>query len=435
MEKKISVKHLVHEILKHWKMGAIIGIIFALLLGGKTWMDGKQQVEMTYASYGKLAIEKNVDNIVDVKGLTDIIDDKEFESEVIERVDKTITDVLETQNNSDKHMSLLTSDVVLHSIEEDAAVKQAGVSIVDIRDMIYLTTLDNGRIIEINVVGSDEETVQLICTKLMQYGSEYFQNNDYTIERVQDATKTGTVTLELRENASDPRNKFAIITPVETVSAISLSSLIKKAVFGFVGGLVIWCIIICAWFILRNRVVYADQIEEEVGLKLMGSSSHENIYSKIYSALFLGKSRLNTIAFASICQIKACDDFTEGFIGMLSNAGKKVLLVEYVKEHNEMNELAVEERGGYAYAAINDAILIRNNGDKAIIEAVRNGYDLVLIKCGDINANPMAKLASFYADETVLMIEPNTVKVRDLVSAKESFAEADEKIAGVVWIG
>lgn len=435
MEKQINIKHLMREILKHWKLGIIVGIIFALLLGGKAWMDGNQQDDMTYASYGELSIEKNVDNVVDVEGLTEIIDDEEFEKEVLQRIDETISDVLETRDNSAKHMSLLTSDAVLSSVEEDAEVKKEDVSVADIRDMIYLTAADNGNILEINVVDDAEEIAQLICTKLMQYGSEYFLNDDYTVESMQDATKLGSVTLELRESTSDPRNKFAIITPAAATTSFSMSGLIKNAVLGFVGGIIICCVVICAWFIVRNRIAYDEQIEEEIGMKLLGKSSQSNIYGNIYSALFLGKSTLNPVAFASIQPVKAYDGFVEGFVQMLSSAGKKVLLVEYVKGQNGGNELAVEPRNGYSYAGINDAVLIHNNGATAAIDAVRNDYDLVLIKCGDIKENPMARLAGSYADETVFLLEADTVKVRDMISAKASFAEAGEKIAGVVWMG
>ncbi len=435
MEKQINIKHLIREILKHWKLGIVVGIVFALLLGGKAWMDGNQQMDMTYASYGKLMVEKNVDNIVDVKGLTEIIDDEEFEDEVFKRVNDTISDVLDSQDNSEKHMSLLLSDAVLSAVKEDSEVKKEDVSAADIRDMIYLTALDNGNILEINVVGDEEDIAQLICTKLMQHSSEYFQSNDYTVESMQDATKLGTVTLELRESTSDPRNKLAIITPVAPTASFSMSSLIKNAILGFAGGVIIWCVIICAWFIVRNRVVYDEQIEEEIGMKLLGKSSQGNIYGNIYSALFLGKSTLNPVAFASMQPVKAYDGFVEGFVQMLSSAGKKILLVEYVKGQNGGNELAVELQNGYSYAGINDAVLIHNNGVDAAIDTVRNDYDLVLIKCGDIKENPMARLAGSYADETVFLLEADTVKVRDMVSAKASFAEAGEKIAGVVWMG
>lgn len=434
MEREMSIKYLLREFLRKIKVIILAGVVFALLFSLYSWMSlSKQQGAQLYSSYGKLYVKKNVDNVVDTKRLDEIIKDREFRSEVNSRVNEKIEEIMKTQDYTEENISFFTSDAVLSQVVKDPEVRNGKLSIDEIRDMLYLRGRENGAVIEIYAVEKDEKVAELVCSKLIQYGSAYFKERDYEVNVTQDVTELGPVSLELRESLADPRDKNAIITEME-IPVATMGNMLSKGILGFLAGILLSCIWVCVRFIARDYLIYAGQVESTANIKLLAAESSKNRYWDIYSNLYLNNKAFFAVNFVSLKPLERENTFVSNFAETLGQAGKKVLAIEYVDQPlKKEDELALEQKAHFSYARVSDYTLLKTDELSNIISSFKSEYDLVLFQCANVDEKPVGKLLSMYTDETVLLIESNTVKTNELENAKESFEESGVKISGVVF--
>lgn len=437
MEREINLKYLFHEIWNKKKSIICIGIVLAVLYSGYSWMSAaKHETVQDYAAEAQLYLEKNVDNVVDTSELEKFIDDKEFESEVYSKINETINDIFKAQNLIETNIAFLECDEVLTQVVNDSELKNEKISIDEFRKMLYLRGKENGAIIDVNVVAKSETLSELLCSKLIEYGVQYLEKEDYSVSITKEATSMGAVMVELRESTADPRDKQAIITETTEVdNSIAVTSVVKDIILGFAAGVILMCVYSCVKYILLDKLVYAEEIEEYVGMPVIARGLQDKDYWGMYSNLNSVNNGLTAVHFISLKPLNGMAEVVEKFAGVLSRIEKNPLIIEYVRQDvNDLADMAVVDKGNYKYTQISDMQMLRDNYIEGMLSSLKEQYDFIIFATDDVEENPAAKVISQYTDITTIVIEKDTVKRKVLHKQKCEFETMNIKVSGVVFI-
>jgi len=417
MQQEINLKYLCYELIRKWKIIIAVGIIAAIVATSYAVVSGSlSEQAYDYGAFAKITIEE--DGIF----FGDKASDTQF------------TNMAEAQDYAEKYVSIITSDKVLQQIIDCSEFTNVELNLEDIRGMIYPRGKSNGSIIELNVIAKDQAFAASICEKLISYGTDALDLKGLETEVVQGVTELGAVSVEFNEDKNDPRDSIVIIKPITISQGITAIDLAKKAMIGFIIGLFVAALCTCIMFILRDRIVYADQIEESTGIKLISDFGKTGNYLELYSAISLKSPENSIINFISLKELKSANNFVEKFADIIGGSGQKVAVVKNVNETKNTCDFSFESKSNYLYAEINDTMLIQKDFIKNKVAEIEDDYDYIFFHCDGIDKNPVGKLVSKEADNTVVLIEPNNVSVKELCDLKNTYGQAGIAICGVAFI-
>lgn len=411
MEKEINLKYLFFELVKNWKKILLAGIVLAIVFGAVSYMNLKNadQTE-TYGATGKMYVETPVKVDMDSEGRIDKVDSKDM---------------------SDQYSSFLMSDVVLENVAKDPLLAGEQISIKSLRDQIYLRGRADGSIIEVTVVAKNQEISDLICEKVMEYGIAYFNENRYTAKIIQSANVLGIVSIEMKESTADPRDTIAIVKPADVTPSEGMV-LAKQCVIGFILGIILFCIYVCVMFIIRGRIVYAEQIEEETSLNLTGSYPSDAVCERIYSEVIAANGDSKIFAMGSLRKLELMNNVIQQLAVVLNQADQKMIVVEFVSGANASME--IEHQKGYDSLTVSEHEILTETLLNDKLSLLQSRYDLILLQCNDLLTSPIDALLAYHADHSVLFVESNTVTAKQMNSVERELNNRGSKPEGAVFV-
>lgn len=407
MDTEINLKHLLQESIRNIPKIIALAIVLALLLGLYAVNNTKANFEaQKFGAQGLLLIEEMPDISV---ALT-----KEYQP------DKT--------SLSGNNRAILTSDAVIEAALADPALADSGLSVKDVRSMIYMVADDYSKAMDIQIVGKNQEIVTILCSKILEYGEKHFEELGYKASVVQDAVEKGSVAITVNRDTSTPKT---YIDPANGPGSV-VTSFIKYGLVGFVGGLCMGIFLVCILFIFRSRIIYKEQLTDNCGVEYLGTSEDDNILWNMYSNAFVENAEAKAVGFMALNKPKGYGSFVERFVDFVSTADKKVLLIDYVKK--PLAKVTTTQKGGYTYVEINDELLFKNNDISAAIELLKERHDVTVFKLNDMSEAPMTGSIIRYAENVIGVLEKNKVKTDDLCSIKTAIDKAGSKVIGAVFI-
>lgn len=218
------------------------------------------------------------------------------------------------------------------------------------------------------------------------------------------------------------------------IESVSLPDAVIIAIVGFVMGTVMMSVFIYGKFILDNRIVYPEQVLENTGLKIINKFSEERNLQAIYYNLSFGKEELYGVNFVSLKPLGDRKGSVYDLAEMLQIKGKRILVVEYVSENEETDNLfKAESQHGYSVMKFSDEVVLSEEQWASKIGSVRDQYDHIFFLCEDIITNPAGKIISTHTDATVVIIQLGMVKIDELKQLEEDYKVADIELKGVVF--
>lgn len=415
MYREITISQFIHEIMNKIRFILIGTLLIAILFTAYSCFDLKRQsTPQKYGAYGELYIVKEIHNTTRNE-LNDISS--------IEEAEFYFRDII----------PMLTGNEVLGKVLEDPSLQASELSIEELRKMIYIREKYDNRVINISVVSENKKLARTICECLIKYGVEYFHSNDFIVEVRVSATSLGAVSLEAQESKDVQGEKIYIVQPTANIS-LSAFEIVKRIIVGLIFGGLICTVIICIRFIFDDKIVYWEQIPENI--ELLCKSMEKEGYLNLCSALFADSAEKQTISFVNSGHASLGEKFVEEFIKLLSTMGKNVLVLEYTPSVCKAmdDSFTIKRMSGYSKAKIADAHIMNNLLMQQTIEDVKRTYDVIFLKCDDINAFPLGKLAAVRTDKAVFIVESGKTKIKELREMYKFLVDANVTIVGSVFL-
>lgn len=240
MDKNVNIKHLFQEAIRKGLIIALAGALMAGFMVLRYVKDVKTQAASV--QYGSMSIVE--------------VDDDELapDNSVIVK-NATLKEAVTYMISSDEVINR-----VIGQLNEDLSPDQ-------VRGMLRFQNDVTGLITKVHVVSPDQEMSQKICSLISVYAVEYLEASGYSAKLLQSAVEMGPVSVSFKDDSNNPEHKYTIVDKVG-MPAVSLVSMVKKAIVGFVVGAFLVYALVCLLYLLRGRLVYPEEITEN-GMKLM----------------------------------------------------------------------------------------------------------------------------------------------------------------------
>jgi len=315
-EQEIDLKDLMFAVLRKWKPMILVGVIFALLLGGykgfTTYKSG------TSASAVEEAAEKYSEELLDyeetlaklekeIANLTAEIDAQEeylensvwlqispydvceARADVYVTTDYTIMPGMQYQNVDPTETILQAYESLLTSVKEDVAL-EVGMEPRYLDELVSVSK--TGRILTINVKHVNKEDAQAILNSMIAWLDKLNPQvasaiGEHTVSIVNSSVGSGVdlahaealkaeeekkadleacleaKETELEELVEPEKNEFGMGTVVK--------SAVKFAVLGGVLGVFIVVFGVCVMFLMSDKVYSSKELKNRSGLKVLGA--------------------------------------------------------------------------------------------------------------------------------------------------------------------
>ena len=409
MERDFNMKYVLYEAKRRLKWILLISIVLALLFAAYSYINIQKQKEaQRYGSYCELYVEYGQDNDIY------LINDKNIDI-------------------SSFTLPVVKSDAFFRSLSEDAEIKEKGITEEDIKTMVYSLSKSGGTVIKISTASPDSETAQLLCKKAMQNAWDLYASKGFEVSAQHETEALGPVVIETKEDPDNPYETIGYVNKTDEV-LVSPMTLLQKGVIGFVFGFLLSLICIIGLFILRDRIVYQNQISENLGMKVLGSSQNDDCFQELYSNLIMNDLVENKLCFLTLQKSDDCSgSFIKGFAEFMGDKGKKVLLMDIDCDHTD-EELLIDDKGKFCSAELNIRALYDQDALNNIFDKLDSEFDCVFINNDNAKKNPIGKVLCKYADGTVLVVKSNLNTIKELQLIKEEFEAAGTPIIGCVFL-
>ena len=353
MDKYVNIKHLFQEAIRNWLIIALAGILIAGLMVSRYVSGVKSQV--ANVQYGSVSIvevdddELAPDNYVIVKNAT---------------LKEAVTYMISSDEVINK---------VIGQLGEDLSTDQ-------VRGMLRFQNDATGLITKVYVISGDQELAQKICSLISVNAVEYLEASGYSAKLLQSAVEMGPVSVSLKDDSNNPEHKYTVIDKTG-MPAVSLISMVKKAIVGFIVGAFLVYALVCTLYLFRGRLVYPEEVTEN-GMKLIAEIRRK-------------QPEHDCIDAASNLALELSSD---------ENAKKEVTLVRYGSDIDlECLEKALRQTG------------IEANTVK------------------DICSDPLEKMLLSKAENILFAVKSNTVKADALKRELGLSKDLGKKVFGIVF--
>lgn len=256
MEREIKLKYLLKEARR-----CIIAILIAGLVGG---------IALSYMTVSSI---KNSRAYV------------QYASVCYIQIDNPKDGVVEwaMPDYTELNKAMLLSDEVMDGIANDPEVQSSGINTEAIREAFFLQGDTYGELIKVISLTYSQEESNLICRKIEEYGIKYLNERGVAASVLQTTEDYGPASVTI-----PPDTVNVVKLNPSAVPAYSVTSIAKRFALGFVGMAAVAYFVICLLYILRDKVVYASELEDE-DIPVLGVYNNKsiNISKEILSNILL----------------------------------------------------------------------------------------------------------------------------------------------------
>ena len=409
MERYFNMKYVLYEAKRNLKWILLISIVLALLFTAYSYINiQKQRGNQRYGAYCELYVEYGQSNDIY------LINDKNIDI-------------------SSFTLPVVKSDAFFKSLSEDSEIKEKGITEDDLKTMIYPISKSGGTVIKISTAVPDSETAELLCKKAMQNAWDLYASRGFEVSAQHETEALGPVVIETKD---DPDNAYETISYVIKTDEVLVSpkALLQKGIIGFVFGIIASWICIIGIFVFSDKIIYSDQIGENLGMKVLGSSQNDDCFQELYSNFIMNDLVENKLCFLALQKTDDCSgSFIKSFAEFMGDKGKNVLLLEPAVDDMD-EELSIDDKGKFCFAGLDIRTLYDTDALNNIFDRLNSKFDYILINNGDVKKSPMGKVLWKYADAAVLAIKSNSNTIKELQMIKEKFEATGIPVIGCVFI-
>ena len=278
MERTYNIIYFFKEIFFHWKWIVLGGVLGTILVCGCLFGIKKIQGDVySYGSYAEIQVKSNpnFNKMKDFEGIA--------ERDFSEDID-----------------AILLSDAVVKEIEQDEDVASYNLDSESIRNAFYICYDNYGSNVFINVVTNNQRQSYVLCSKLVEHGSNVLISEGYGIQVMQNAVNKGASTIETKELNSG-KIHYTLSPTNHTETSWNVSALLKKAVIIYIIVICLLAGLVCFRFLFKEPIISANQIKEDVNIPILGTVRDGNQYDlmKICGNLLFKNINVRTIACIS----------------------------------------------------------------------------------------------------------------------------------------
>lgn len=354
---EINLVNLLYEFKRNIKMIFAVGVIFAVLLAAWNVYSIKNAPAPNFGAESKIVVESNRADATELSG------SKASKNTVVAR------DYSETME------AVVKCDEVLGASITECGID--GMDIATLRNNTYINTSNYGDVVTVVVTNADQKTALALCNAITNDSIVVFAKYGMSATVSQQAVEKGAVSIEVKEETAYPYRSINKISSV-AVEQVSVAGLVKKAVLGFVLGVILMYAYCCLRYIVKGIIIYSGEIKD-LGMKLLGK--------------WKGEKADEVVAESALSEILIKNGVT-----------KKVAVMK-----------------------------VGNNADISTIKSNWKAHGVDVLESGDILEKPLEKNVVKDADTTVMIVKSNTVKKTDLMKLVESVRSAAD-FSGVLFI-
>ncbi len=270
--------------------------------------------------------------------------------------------------------ALALSDEVLGKVAKDKDVAAQGLDVPTIRSYLYSQAYNYGELVHVIVLTPSQELSDLICSRIEKYSVETLKSKVIDASVLQGTTPFGPGVVTIPTDTNSENIVKLAPTDVPSFSAVGV---LKHFIVGFCGLAVAVYFVICLLYIIRNKIVYAEEIEDE-DIPVIGIANKKNgqlISDEALSNILLRDKSTKKVA---VLQLGSDDD-------------------------------PARFTGSWAAHGVTADLL------------------------GNVDTNPMVRTKVADSDAAVLLIKSNTVTMEQLKREIRRIRDANVALAGVIF--
>lgn len=268
--------------------------------------------------------------------------------------------------------ALALSDEVLGKVAKDKDVAAQGLDVPTIRSYLYSQAYNYGELVHVIVLTPSQDLSDLICSRIEKYSVETLKGKVIDASVLQGTTPFGPGVVTIPPDTENIVN----LTPAG-VPSFSPAGAVKYFLVGFCGLAVAAYFVICLLYILRGKVVYAEEIEDE-DIPVIGIADRKNA---------------DIISDEVLSNIMIRDKNT-----------KKVALLQ-----------------------------LGNSEDPSKFTGTWAQHGVAADLLGNVDTDPMARTRVTDSDTAALLIRSNTVTMEQLRREIRRIKDAGVSLAGVIF--